>query len=239
MKLTSVAGAGITALALGLALVGCGSDSSTESTSTEATSTEATSSAEETSESPSPAAESSTPSVPAGPNETIQDYIAANGIQEQAVARDQPGVPVVNLPVPPAWEARDNIPEAPFGAIVFPGTQVPDNPPRVLALMSKLTGDVDPDAILEYAPGELENLPGWQPMNQGSRNQLSGFDAFQIAGAYEIDGREGMIAQKTVVIPAADGVYVLQLNAYASQQETEVLEAATQFIDEQTTITAG
>ncbi|AQA02081.1 hypothetical protein BVC93_06170 [Mycobacterium sp. MS1601] len=230
-KFTSVAGAGVTALALGLALVGCGSDSSTEATSS-------SSSAEEsTAESTSAAAESTEPAAPAGPNETIQDYIVSNGIQESTVKRGDPGVPVVNMPVPPGWQQRDNIPEAPFGAIVFTGTAVPANPPRILALMSKLTGDVDPQAILDYAPGELENMPGWQPMNPGTRNQLSGFDAFQIAGAYAIDGRKGMIAQKTVVIPADDGVYVLQLNAYSDEQEAPVLGNATQVIDEQTTIT--
>lgn len=233
-KLTSVAGAGITALALGLALVGCGSDSSTE-----ATSSSTTSSVEEETSTTSAEAASPTPAQPAGANETIQDYIVQNGIQESGVKRGDPGTPTVNLPVPPGWQQRDDLAEAPYGAIFFPGSAVPGNPPRILALMSKLTGDVDTEKLLQYAPGELQNMPGWQPMNPGTRNQLSGFEAFQIAGAYEIDGRKGMIAQKTVVIPADDGVFVLQLNAYADQSEAPLLGDATALIDQQTKITAA
>lgn len=228
-KFSSVAGAGLTALALGLALVGCGSDSSNE-----AASSSETSAAETTSE----AAESTEPAPSAGPNETIQDYIAQNDIQETGVTRGAPGSPTVTLPVPPGWQQRTDLPEAPFGAIFFPGSAVPANPPRVLALMSKLTGDVDPEKILEYAPGELQNMPGWVPMNAGVRGQQTGFDAVQVAGTYEIDGQKGLIAQKTIVIPADDGVFVLQLNGYSDEQETGVLGQATSAIDTQMNIEA-
>ncbi|MDF2823693.1 MAG: lipoprotein [Mycobacterium sp.] len=231
-KFSSVAGAGITALALGLALVGCGSDSSNE-----AGSSSETSSAEETT---SEAAESDAPdpALPAGPNETIQDYIAQNGIEETGVKPGDPGSPTVTLPVPPGWQQRNDLPEAPYGAIFFPGTAVPANPPRVLALMSKLSGDVDPEAILEYAPGELRNMPGWAPMNEGVRGKQTGFDALQIAGTYEIDGKKGLIAQKTVVIPADDGVFVLQLNGYSDEGEVGLLGQATSAIDTQMNIEA-
>jgi hypothetical protein len=231
-KLTSVAGAGITALALGLALVGCGSESSTE-----ASSSSETGSAQEETSATSEAADPSTPAEAAGPNETIQDYIVQNNIEEAAVKPGDPGTPAVDLPVPSGWQKRDDIAEAPYGALVFPGTKVPDNPPRVLALMSKLTGDVDPAALLKYAPGELKNMPGWQPMNQGAPSQQSGFEAIQIAGTYDAGGKKGLIAQKTVVIPAEGSVYVLQLNAYADETEVATLGQATRVIDEQMTIT--
>jgi Probable lipoprotein LpqN len=231
-KLTSVAGAGITALALGLALVGCGGSDST----TEATSSSATSSAEEETSTTTEEAEPTTPAEAAGPNETIQDYVKENGFQETVIKRGEPG-PTVDLPVPDGWQQTDQLPEAPYGAIVYTGSAVPNNPPRILALMSKLTGDVDPAAILDYAPGELKNMPGWAPANEGQRNTLSGFEASQTAGAYEIDGKKGLIAQKTVVIPADDGVYVLQLNAYSDASEAQVLGQATEIIDQQTTIT--
>ncbi|CAN5618900.1 LpqN/LpqT family lipoprotein [soil metagenome] len=234
-KLTSVAGRGISALALGLALVGCGgSDSSTEAS----TSTSTTSAAEETStteETTTEEAEPTTPAEAAGPNQTIQDYVKENGFQETVIKRGDPG-PTVNLPVPEGWQQTDELPEAPYGAIVYPASAVPNNPPRILALMSKLTGDVDPEEILNYAPGELQNMPGWAG-NEGQRNQLGGFESFQIGGTYEIDGVKGMIAQKTVVIPADDGVFVLQLNAYSDESEAEILSSATQIIDDQTTIT--
>jgi hypothetical protein len=228
-KLTSVAGAGITALTLGLALVGCGgSDSSTEATSS-------TSGAEESSTSSEEAA-ATTPAEAAGPKETIQDYVKQNDIQEVAVQPGDPMAPTIALPVPTGWQQTDQLPNAPFGAIVFTQSKVPDNPPRVLALMSKLVGDVDTQALLDYAPGELQNMPGWVG-NEGKRITLSGYDAFQIGGTYEIDGKKGMIAQETVVVPAEDGVFVLQLNAYSDQSEAQILTDATITIDNEVVIT--
>lgn len=225
-KLTSVAGAGITVLALGLALVGCGSDSSTEASNSSAT----TSSEEETSSTP--------PAPPASPTESIGDYIAKNGIQETAVKPGDAGAPTVNLPVPPGWQRRDDIPEAPYGAIFFPTSTVPASPPRILALMSKLTGDVDPSDLLQYAPGELRRLPGWQPSNNGAPGELMGFDTAQVAGTYQTGGSRGVIAQKTVVIPADDGAYVLQLNAYADETEAAILMQGIQAFDQQMAIIA-
>ncbi|WP_197378408.1 LpqN/LpqT family lipoprotein [Mycolicibacterium mengxianglii] len=226
---TSVAGAGVTALALGLALVGCGSDSSTEATSSSSTA----SSADGTS--PAPAGESTAP-VPTGPNKTIRDYITESGIKETAVRRGDPG-PTVNLPLPPGWQQRDDLQGAPYAALVFPATRVPANPPRIVALMSKLTGDVDPQKLLEYAPNELQNMPGWQSGNGAVRNTLSGFDAVQIAGAYQVENKKGLIAQKTVVIPDGDDVYVLQINAYSDQSEGPILGDATALVDQQAKIT--
>ena len=46
-----------------------------------------------------------------------------------------------------------------------------------------------------------------------------------------------MIAQKTVVIPGQDGLYVLQLNADGTEDQMGPLMDATSVIDEQTTIT--
>jgi len=232
-KLSAVAGAGVATIALSLALVGCGSDSKKEETSSSTTSSAAASSTSEgvtTSIAP--------PSTPdaAGPNKTIQDYIKENNIQETVVKRGDPG-PSVNLPVPEGWETRDDLPEAPYGAIVYTKTAVPDNPPRILAIFSKLTGNVDPQQILALASGELRNLPGYDGPADGSPDKLDGYDATVLGGTYEIDGKKGMIAQKTVVIPAQDGVYVLQLNAYSDESEASLLMDATDQIDEQTKIT--
>jgi hypothetical protein len=218
-------------VALGLfGAVGCGSDSKSAPASS--------SSSKSTSSSSSKA--SSTPKTTASApeaNKTIMDYIKENGIVETSIKRGDPG-PSIDLPVPEGWEPTDELPEAPYGAIVYTGSQVPDNPPRILALLSKLTGNVDPKEIIEYAPGELENLPGWKPLNEGASSTLGGYEAFQLGGNYNVDGKQGVIAQKTVVIPANDGLYVLQLNAYADESEADALGAATDIIDEQTTITA-
>ena len=54
---------------------------------------------------------------------------------------------------------------------------------------------------------------------------------------YMKDGAKHAVAQKTVNIPAADGLYVLQLNADGTEDQMQVLMDATGVIDEQTTIT--
>ncbi|MCX2715762.1 LpqN/LpqT family lipoprotein [Mycolicibacterium sp. J2] len=225
--------AAVAALSL-FGAVGCGSDSKSEATSS--SSSKSSSTASSTKKSTSASSTEAAPESP-GTHKTIVDYIKENGITETSIKRGDPG-PSIDLPVPDGWKATDELPEAPYGAIVFTGSAVPDNPPRILALLSKLTGNVDPKQILEYAPGELENLPGWKPLNEGAASTLGGYEAFQLGGNYNVDGKQGVIAQKTVVIPADDGLYVLQLNAYADESEADALGAATDIIDEQTTITA-
>jgi len=49
--------------------------------------------------------------------------------------------------------------------------------------MSKLTGNVDAAKVMEYAPGELKNLPGFDG-GDGNTSTLGGFDAYQIGGSY-------------------------------------------------------
>jgi Probable lipoprotein LpqN len=232
-RLTAATGAGITAIALSLALVGCGSDSKTESTTSSTTSTSAATSTSTTTQTTSAAAP--TPAA-AGPNKTIQDYITENKIVETQIKHGDPG-PTINLPVPDGWEAKQGLPDAPYGAIVYKNSAVPDNPPRILALVSKLTGNVDPEQLLTLAPGELKNLPGYDGATEGQRDKLAGFDAVQLGGTYTDGNKKGMVAQKTVVIPAADGVYVLQLNAFSDESEATILGDATNVIDKQTTIT--
>ena len=111
------------------------------------------------------------------------------------------------------------------------------DPPTIIALVSKLTSNFDPAKILEYAPGEIKNLPGYEGENEGTASTLGGFDATQIGGTYTKDGVKRAIAQKTVVIPGQDGLYVLQLNADGTEDQMGPLMDATNVIDEQTTIT--
>ncbi len=228
-RLTTITGLGIATIALSFSLVGCGSGTKTAEPST---STSTTTSEEQTT------TEKAEPTTPAetGTAETIQDYVKANNIQETVIKRGDPG-PTINLPTPEGWKETDELPEAPYGAIVFEGTAVPDNPPRILALLSKLTGNVDPEKILTLASGELQNIPGFDGPAEGQRDSLGGFEAVQLGGNYEVDGKKGMIAQKTVVIPGQDGLYVLQLNAYSDESEAGILGDATGVVDEQTTIT--
>jgi hypothetical protein len=236
MKRHTTAGGAATALvALGLVLTGCGSESKSESSSSSSSSSTSSSS----SSSSSSAAPSATEAA-AGANPTIADYIKENGITETPVKRGDPGSPTIDLPTPPGWaDAGPKTPEGAYGAIVSTDPSMGAEPPSIVAILSKLTGNVDGAKIFEYAPGELKNLPGYESAGDGGDAKLGGFDAFQTGATYVRDGQKRLIAQKTVVIPASDGdgIFVLQLNAGGTEDQIGPLMDATSQIDEQTTIT--
>ncbi len=214
-------------MALVLTLVGCGSDnkSGSKTSTTTSTSTSTTTSTTKAS-SPAPAA---------GAKYTIADYVKDNHITETPVHHGDPG-PNVDLPVPAGWQINQNAGTS-YGGIVLSQPANPADPPTISALLSKFTGDVDPAKILQYAPGEVQNLPGYQGNGNGTASTLGGYQAWQLGGTYQRDGQTRAVAQKTVVIPSQGAVYVLQLNADSLQSEQGPLMDATNVIDDQTTIT--
>lgn len=216
-------------VALSLALVGCGADKKSETKTSTSTSTSTS-----TTVSTTTSAGTSTP--PGGLKHTIADYVRENNITETPVHHGDPGSPTINLPVPPGWQLLNESAGAPYGGIVFAQPADPNDPPTIVALVSKLTGKVDQAKLIEYAPGELQNLPGYDGSGNGSASTLGGFQAWQLGGTYEKNGKKRAIAQKTVVIPSGDAVFVLQLNADSLESEQGPLMDATNVIDEQTTI---
>ncbi len=224
MTKSATVGVAIIAIALGIGVAGCGSDPKPEKTSTSTTSVSTSSAA------PTTSAQAS------GPHETIADYIKQNNIQETPVTHSTPGAPTIDLPVPQGWSQVPEGPDAPYGGIVFNTPADPKDPPKILAIVSKLTGDVDTDKLLSYAPGELKNLPGFDG-GDGEKNSLSGFPAYQVGGMYTKNGVPRLVAQKTVVIQGKDGIYVLQLDAEGPEADSNALLDATSAIDEKTTIT--
>ena len=224
MKRVRAGGIAIMAVIVGLALAGCGSDEKKD---------EASASEKATSSSAGP----STTKAPYA--QTIPEYIKQNGLTETPVKRGDPGSPDIILPFPPGWEdLGPALPPWAWGGIKFTGDPaMAQNPPTIIALLSKLQGNVDTKKILEFAPGEMKNLPGYEGDGVGSASKLGGFDAWQIGGTYMKAGAKHAVAQKTVVIPAADGVFVMQLNADGTEDQMGVLMDATNIIDEQTTIT--
>jgi hypothetical protein len=215
--------AAIITLALGLALVGCGSNKTSPSTSTStATSTSTT----------TMAATSATPSAQGGP--TIADYIRDSHITETPVHHGDPG-PNVDLPVPAGWQINQNASTS-YGGIVLAQPANPSDPPTISAVYTKLTGDIDQAKIIQYAPNELLGLPGYQGSGNGQASTLGGFQAWQLSGTYQRDGKTRAVAQKTVVIPSHGAVFVLQLNADSLQSDQGPLMDATDIIDDQTTI---
>ncbi|MCV6984979.1 LpqN/LpqT family lipoprotein [Mycobacterium shinjukuense] len=219
--------AAVATAALSLALVGCGSDTKTENKTTTTTTTTTAS-----------ATTSATTSAPAtGANYTIADYIRDSQITATPVHHGDPGSPTINLPVPAGWNLLPESSGAPYGGIVYAQPSDPNDPPTIVALVSKLSGDVDPAKILQYAPGELKNLPGYEGSNDGKASTLGGFQAWQLGGSYTKNGKLRTVAQKTVVITGPNGLFVLQLDADALDADTGLLLDATAVIDEQTTIT--
>ena len=178
MKSATV-GVAIVAISLGVSLAGCGSDSKSDTKSPSETTSTSTSA--KTSAAPTTSAQAS------GPNETIADYVKQNNIQETPVTHSTPGAPTIDLPVPEGWSQLPESPDAPYGGIVFGTPAAPNDPPKILAMVSKLTGAVDTDKLLSYAPGELKNLPGFDG-GDGEKDSLSGFPAYQIGGMYTRDG---------------------------------------------------
>jgi hypothetical protein len=175
-----------------------------------------------------------------GSNYTIYDYITDDHIQRAFVHPGDPGSPVINLPVPAGWQLTVytswDRPEARYAGIALRQPADPDDPPTIVAYVTKLTGDVNPAKLIQYAPGELKNLPGYEGSNGGT-SALGGFRASQISGSYTKVGKKRVIAQKTVVIPSQGAVFVLQLRADGPDSERGGLMDAANDVFDQTTIT--
>jgi hypothetical protein len=234
-KTTAISGVALVVVALSLNLAGCGSSNKSAPSSSSSSS----SSAKPSSATAAPKIPSSTTPAP-GPNPTIATYIKDNGIQETQVHKGDPGAPNITGPMPDGWQdAGTDTPDWAYSAIVFAGAapDVDKYKPNIEAILSKLTGNVDPQKILDLAGGELNNLPGYQVMDAGSPSTMSNFPAYQLDGTWNDNGTTGVVAQKTVVIQAPDGLYVLQINAHSLQSQQDILSAATKIINDQTTIT--
>jgi hypothetical protein len=221
---------------LGFTAAGCssGSDTATATTSAAATTTEAGETT--TVEKLAPA---TTSEAPAGPNPTIADYIVDAGLTEIPVTLDDPTAPTIDLAIPEGWvDAAEETPDWAYGAIIYPDVAADERTPSMIAIVSKLEGDVDPQAIIDYAPGELLNLPQFTPSGEGAVSTLAGFPAYQIAGTYvDETGAELVSAQKTAIITGQDGYYILQINVDGSIDQFDLLVDATTQVDDQTVIT--
>ena len=217
--------AGVFAIALSFGLVGCGSDADTAATTTTSATSETG-----TTTAPGPAADDD--------DETINEYITDTGIAETPIEPGEPGTPTFDFPLPPQWsDAGETTPKWAYGAIVYDNPKDPNDPPDMYAIASKLTGDVDAAKIFEYAPEQLEDMAEFKPLAEPAKGKLGGFDAISFAGTYQNEGKTRFVAQKTVVVPAAEGFFVLQLNADSPEGEQNVVLDAIKVIDEQTTIT--
>ena len=218
--------AGVCAVAAGLLLAGCGAKTETKTESGSSATTSST--------------EASGSAAPSAVHKTIADYVAENKIVETAIKQGDPGPPSFQFPMPPGWRPAGNQkPDWAYGAIVYEKAQDPADPPFMTAIISRLSGNVDAAKILEYAPGLLQNLPGYEQDGEVQKSTLSGFEAIQFQASYQRENTRRYIAQKTAVIPEKDGsVVVLQLNADAPIGQDDVILEAAKVINAETKITA-
>jgi hypothetical protein len=237
MKRAAISGAAIAIVATSISLTGCGSQPSNKnapsSTSTGATSAGATSTTAQKQQS-----KVATRIAPDAPNPTLASYFKDSKITATPVHRGDPGAPTINLPVPDGWaDAGPDTPAGAYWAIVDNGPETAKYTPSIVATVSKLDGDVDPQKLIELAGGALKNLPGFKQMGDGNEDNLAGFPAYQLGGTWTQDGQERAVADKVVVINGNDNIYVLELNADCLPDQVPQALPATITIDEKTTIT--
>jgi Probable lipoprotein LpqN len=234
-RMTAINGVAIAIAALGIGLVGCGGSTSSNNASSK---TSATTSAGVTTTTAKPQSKVAPRTSVPGPNPTIASYIQQNNITETPVHRGDPGAPTINLPIPDGWaDAGPDTPATAYWAVGDNGPEAAKYTPSIVATLSKLVGDVDPQKILELSPGELKNLPEFKPMGDGSDDSLADSPAHEFGGTWEQDGQTKAVAEKTVVIEGNDySVYLLQLNIDCLADQIDKVLPATMIIDEKTTI---
>ena len=235
MQRTAISGVAIAIVAASISLAGCGAQPSSKNapSNSSAGTTSAT-----TPSAPKPQSKVAPRTTVPGPNPTIASYIQQNGITETPVHRGDPGAPTIDLPIPDGWaDAGRDTPATAYWAVVDNGPQAAKYTPSIVATVSKLTGNVDQQKILDLAPGELKNLPGFKPMSDGATATLAGFPAYQLGGTWVDAGQTKALAQKTVVIAASNALYVMRLNADCLEDQIDQALPATITIDEQAKIT--
>jgi hypothetical protein len=165
------------------------------------------------------------------------DFIRDNRLVEIQLHPGDPGAPNLNLPTPPGWtDAGSTTPEWAWRAIYFTDPAMAEDPPNIITLVSKLAGN-GVTRVLAYAPGELRNMADFEG-DAGTTKKVSGFNAWQLGGTFtRNDGVKRAIVQTTVVIPAPDGVFVMQNNADGTPEQLGLLRDTLGIVDEQTAIT--
>ena len=232
MKRTAITGAAVAIVATSITLAGCGSSPSDNkaASNSSASAGAATDSKPQSKVAPRIA--------PDGPNPTIAGYFKDAHITATPVHKGDPGAPTINFPIPDGWvDAGPDTPPTAYWAIVDNGPEAAKYTPSIVATVSKLDGDVDPQKLIELAAGATKNLPGFAPHGDGAEDNLGGFPAYQLGGTWTQNGQTKAVADKTVVINGKDDViYLLELNADLLPDQVEKALPATITIDEKTTI---
>lgn len=172
-------------------------------------------------------------------NYTIADYIKDQHLTETPIHHGDPGAPQVDIQFPDGWvSAGSDTPDYAYGAIVYTGpeAQGANYTPNIIAILSRLEGNIDPDQLLAAAGGEMKNLPGFVPVGDG-KAEVSGYPAYRIAGSYDLDEIKAASGQETVLIPSNGALYILQMNATSNAEQSDALFTAMSAIDKSITVT--
>ncbi|MDR3665011.1 MAG: LpqN/LpqT family lipoprotein [Mycobacterium sp.] len=175
-----------------------------------------------------------------GNYQTIATYLKSNNIPETLIHRNDPGAPVVNLPMPAGWtDAGPQTPAFAYQSIVYTGPGAAEYRPSATALISRLGPPAEAQKIIDFAPGELNNLPGFAPTDTGTPGTVDGHQSFQLSGTWNSNGVTKIITQNTVMIQDATGLYVMQINIDGVTSQAEIIKQITAAIDHDTKIAAG
>jgi hypothetical protein len=235
MKRTAISGAAIAIVAASITLTGCGTEPSQQKNAPSNTSSSAASTTSSTVKKPQ--SKVAPRIAPDGPNPSIASYFRDSKITATPVHRGDPGAPTINFPIPNGWaDAGPDTPAMAYWAIVDNGPEAAKYPPSIVATLSKLEGNVDPQKLIELAAGTTKNLPGFKQMGDGNEDNLAGSPAYQLGGTWTHDGQERAVADKVVVINGNDHIYLLELNADCLPDQVMEALPATVAIDEKTTI---
>ena len=235
MKRTVVSsGATIAIVAIAIGVAGCGNQPSNKNAPNNGSNASAPATSATTAK---PQSKVATRITAQGPNPTIAGYFEQSHIMATPVHRGDPGAPTIDFPIPDGWaDAGPDTPATAYWAIVDNGPEAAKYSPSIVATLSRLDGDVDPQKLIELAPGAIKNLPGFKQMGDGNEDNLGGFPAYQLGGTWTQDGKEKAVAEKVVVINGKDNIYLLELNADALPDQVPQALPATVTIDEKTKI---
>ncbi|MGB8403993.1 MAG: LpqN/LpqT family lipoprotein, partial [Mycobacterium sp.] len=172
--------------------------------------------------------------------------------------RHDPGAPIITLPMPEHWvDAGTTTRSFAYQTIVYRGPTTVSYVPSVTALISKLGPGVEPQKIIDFAPGELNNLPGFAAIDRGQMRTIDGRQAFRLSGTWnapvvpatpgtagapdvpEVPAMQRLIAQYTVVIEDHATLYVLQINVDAAAGQNAIFQQICDAIDQDTKIAIG
>lgn len=151
MKRTAISGAAVAILATSITLAGCGSSPSNSTAANNPSSASA---------SAKPQPKVAPRLAPEGPNPTIAGYFKDAHITATPVHKGDPGAPTVNFPMPDGWaDAGPDTPPTAYWAIVDNGPESAKYTPSIVATVSKLDGDVDPQKLIEPPRARRKTCP--------------------------------------------------------------------------------